>query len=83
MHALYEQAVTRLAPKVLAVAKNYDKHIREMGGSRPPHPVLFQKPWTSIAYRPQTLAFPLTGHEIHHEVELGVVILKTARKVAR
>lgn len=46
-----------------------------MGGTTaPPIPVLFLKPASSIVYEHQPIEIPSWAGEIHHEIELGIVI---------
>ena len=56
------------------IGRNYAAHAREMGGAVPANPMVFLKP--ASAYVPTGSAITLPGwsHEIHHEVELVVVI---------
>ena len=50
-----------------------------MGGSDvPPHPIVFQKPVTSVIAEGQTIRLP-RGIEVHHEIELAVLIGKEGR----
>ncbi|OMJ92449.1 hypothetical protein SteCoe_4788 [Stentor coeruleus] len=68
-------------PKVLCIAKNYFEHAIEMGASDvPPHPVIFQKPLTSIISEGQNIIIP-EGVEVHHEIELAFVISKQGKNI--
>lgn len=77
--------------KVVAVAKNYDDHRREMAGptgsgaagdARPPEdPVLFLKPSTSLLADGGTLRIPPGVANVHWETELAVVVGATMRDV--
>lgn len=77
--------------KVVAVAKNYDDHRREMAGAmgsgaagdvRPPEaPVLFLKPSTSLLHDGGTLRLPQGVASVHWEAELAVVIGSTMKDV--
>lgn len=50
----WEANLKRVVPKIIGVGKNYLKHVIEMGGTDiPKAPVIFFKPWTSIAYAPK------------------------------
>ena len=62
-----------LGKKIVGVASNYHCHIKEMGGLVPSEPVFFLKPTTCYVLEPNPIRIP-ADHEIHHEVELGVVI---------
>jgi len=60
--------------KVICLGRNYRAHAREMGVAPPREPVLFMKPASSvIGDGDDIMILPGTG-EVHHEVELGVVI---------
>lgn len=66
--------LSNTSPKVLCIAKNYFEHALEMGATDvPPHPVIFQKPLTSIIYEGTKVRLP-PGVEVHHEVELACQI---------
>jgi acylpyruvate hydrolase len=42
MEALFKHTVNPRNPKILAIGKNYVKHVKEMGGDEPPsEPVIF------------------------------------------
>jgi len=66
--------------KVVCVGSNYAKHIKEMGSQTPEEPVLFIKPETALCDIRQPLALPQGLGEIHHEVELAVLIGSTLRQ---
>lgn len=82
--------VTLLTPipwpnKVVAFPVNYHKHGAEMGaGYRATNQGFFLKPNSSLSGAGEPVVLPdLPGREVHHESELGIVIGKTARNVAR
>ena len=66
--------------KVVCVGSNYAMHIREMGSATPEEPVLFIKPETSLCDLGQPLALPQGMGEVHHEVELAVLIGSTLKQ---
>jgi 2-keto-4-pentenoate hydratase/2-oxohepta-3-ene-1,7-dioic acid hydratase in catechol pathway len=70
--------------KIVAVAKNYAKHKVEMGGTpaRLERPAVFLKPNSSVIAPGQSIIKPRLVKELHHEVELGVVIGARAKRVA-
>lgn len=68
--------------KIVAIGKNYAMHIKEMGGPAPSKPVLFLKPTTSYVFEGQPIRLPDGIGEVHHEVELAIVIDRLARKVS-
>lgn len=56
-----------------------------MGGTEvPSSPVIFTKPWSSVAYNPSKLLLSHSAfHRIDHELELGVYISKGGSKIAK
>ncbi|KAG2816530.1 hypothetical protein PC129_g11416 [Phytophthora cactorum] len=69
--------------KIIAIGKNYEAHAREMGAaSAPKDPVLFLKPTTSYVRNGGSVLLPPGIGEVHHEVELGVVIGKGGKDIA-
>lgn len=78
-------ASTLLAPaeptKVVCVGKNYADHAAEMGGEVPPEPVIFIKPSTAVIGPGAPIVLPPQSAEVHHEVELAVVIGRTCHAI--
>ena len=76
----YAQADVRLLSpilpsKVVAVGKNYAEHVKEMNtGDAPKEPLLFLKPSTSVIGPGDAIRIPPGSTNVHHEVELAVVI---------
>lgn len=68
--------------KVICVGSNYAKHIQEMGSQTPPEPVLFLKPETALCDIRQPLVIPEGFGEVHHEVELAVLIGTTLKQAS-
>lgn len=72
--------------KVVCLAGNYQEHIQEEGApakdktTSPPH--LFMKPNTTILPPDATAVHPAVTDRFDHEIELGVVIGKTAQGVS-
>lgn len=67
---------------MLCLGKNYEKHAKEMGGEVPPNPVVFLKPSTALLGDGGTVLIPAISNDLHHEVELVVVIGKHGRDIA-
>jgi 2-keto-4-pentenoate hydratase/2-oxohepta-3-ene-1,7-dioic acid hydratase in catechol pathway len=64
-----------LPSKVVAVGKNYAEHVKEMAtGDAPEQPLLFLKPSTSVIGPDDAIRIPPGSTNVHHEVELAVVI---------
>ncbi|MBB3303724.1 MULTISPECIES: fumarylacetoacetate hydrolase family protein [unclassified Enterobacter] len=68
--------------KVVCVGSNYAKHIKEMGSATPTEPVVFIKPETAVCDLRQPLSIPANFGEVHHEVELAVLIGSTLKQAS-
>jgi len=68
--------------KVVCVGSNYAKHIKEMGSATPDEPVLFIKPETALCDLRQPLSLPAALGDVHHEVELAVLIGATLKQAS-
>lgn len=62
--------------KIVAAAKNYSEHAAEMKSSVPKEPVVFLKPTSSYITEGMPIKAPKNS-DLHHEVELGLVIGKS------
>ncbi|MCX7908610.1 MAG: fumarylacetoacetate hydrolase family protein [Ignavibacteria bacterium] len=67
---------------IYAVASNYKKHADEMGTTIPDEPTIFLKPTSAYISDGGTILLPKFSNEIHHEVELVVVIGKDGNNVS-
>jgi len=68
--------------KVVCVGSNYAKHIQEMGSKTPEEPVLFIKPETALCDIKQPLVLPEGLGDVHHELELAVLIGSTLKQAS-
>ena len=68
--------------KIVCVGLNYRKHAEESGMAIPAYPVLFSKFGNAIAAANEDVPLTDVGSEYDYEVELGVVMGRTARNVA-
>jgi len=68
--------------KIVAIGRNYADHIAELNNQRPKEPFFFLKPTTSYTTSGTPVEIP-RGVDLHHEVELGVVIGSRARDVSQ
>jgi 2-keto-4-pentenoate hydratase/2-oxohepta-3-ene-1,7-dioic acid hydratase in catechol pathway len=81
------EPVARLGPCVAGVGKficvglNYSDHAAESGMQVPAEPIIFMKATSSIVGPNDDLAIPRGSEKTDWEVELGVVIGKTAKYV--
>jgi 2-keto-4-pentenoate hydratase/2-oxohepta-3-ene-1,7-dioic acid hydratase in catechol pathway len=67
--------------KFLAIGLNYIDHAKETGSPIPEHPILFYKSPTCIVGANDNIMMPKDSTSTDWEVELGVVIGRTARYV--
>jgi len=70
-------------PKFLAVGLNYADHVAESGVPTPAHPTIFNKQSTCVTGPTDPIHLPLASHVLDYEGELGFVIGKRCRHVAR
>ncbi|MDO9067602.1 MAG: fumarylacetoacetate hydrolase family protein, partial [Deltaproteobacteria bacterium] len=69
--------------KIVCLARNYAEHAKELGNETPAAPVLFMKPSSSVIGDGEAVRIPFYSQECHYEVELAVLIGKTACAVAQ
>jgi 2-keto-4-pentenoate hydratase/2-oxohepta-3-ene-1,7-dioic acid hydratase in catechol pathway len=70
--------------KIICLAKNYSAHAIEMGvtpDQLPPFPSLFFKPPSSVIGPGDEIIIPHQTKDVHHEVELGVIIGKSGKNI--
>lgn len=67
--------------KIVGVIRNYAKHASELGHALPEHVTFFLKPSTSVVHDGGVVRLPPESKSVHHEVELAVVIGRTATRV--
>jgi 2,4-didehydro-3-deoxy-L-rhamnonate hydrolase len=68
-------------PKFLAIGLNFTDHAKETGSPIPEHPIVFFKAQTCIVGPNDNVMLPPNSVSTDWEVELGVVISRTARHV--
>lgn len=76
---------TDLSRKIVAVGRNYAEHAKELGNAVPSSatkPLLFMKPPSAYIVAGQQIEIPLGCRELHHEIELGVVISSQCKRVS-
>src|SRR5699024_8153299 len=78
----WDAAITR-PRKIICVGLNYRKHADETKAPYPKVPVLFNKFDNALTGHLQNIKVPRTTERLDHEVELGIVIGKTAKHVKR
>lgn len=69
--------------KILGIGRNFEKHARELKNPVPSSPFFFLKPFSSLFLNDgkKPVVLPPQSTNVHHEVELGVVIGSTAKDV--
>ncbi|MBN3312139.1 FAHD1 Acylpyruvase, partial [Atractosteus spatula] len=60
--------------KIICVGRNYADHAKELKNAIPSEPVLFLKPPSAYVKEGSPILLPVYSTNLHHEVELGVVI---------
>ncbi|MHB1846285.1 MAG: fumarylacetoacetate hydrolase family protein, partial [Deltaproteobacteria bacterium] len=69
--------------KVVAVARNYAAHAKELANDVPKEPLFFLKPPSSVIGPGEPIPLPAWSSEVHHEAELGVVVGARMRRVPK
>lgn len=72
-----------VASKIVAIGLNYADHAKETGAAIPTEPVMFMKALSSLSGPDDDVVLPQGSTHSDWEVELGVVIGRTCRYVAR
>ncbi|WP_010479538.1 fumarylacetoacetate hydrolase family protein [Thermococcus zilligii] len=67
--------------KIVALAKNYAEHAKEMESDVPEKPVFFLKPPSALIGPGEPIILPRMSRRVDHEVELAVIIGKRAKRV--
>jgi len=60
--------------KILCVGQNYAAHIEELNSIPAGRPLFFTKPASSLVAPPEPIVLPAFSDDVHHEVELALVI---------
>ncbi|OLY83643.1 Acylpyruvase FAHD1, mitochondrial, partial [Smittium mucronatum] len=73
----------RKGKKIVAIGKNYIDHAKEFNSSVPTTPMFFLKPTSSYVTEPHSIRLPPSTltRDVHHEIELGIVIKSRASNV--
>jgi 2-keto-4-pentenoate hydratase/2-oxohepta-3-ene-1,7-dioic acid hydratase in catechol pathway len=85
---LLDEATLELGPcvanpeKILCIGLNYRRHAAESGSAVPEVPVLFSKFNNALAANGEDVPLPDTAEKYDYEVELAVVVGKTAVRVS-
>lgn len=71
------------AGTMYCIGRNYSKHAKEMGAEVPEEPIVFLKPPTALLNDGDKFEIPEFSNNVHHEVELVVVINKDCHKIEK
>src|SRR5277367_3226656 len=69
--------------KIICVGRNYAEHAKELGNEVPQEPLIFLKPPSSLIASGDNIVYPRLSERVDFEGELGVVIGKRGRLIAR
>jgi 2-keto-4-pentenoate hydratase/2-oxohepta-3-ene-1,7-dioic acid hydratase in catechol pathway len=69
--------------KIVCIGLNFHDHAAESGMAVPAEPVIFFKATTALCGPDDAVMIPRTGRKVDWEVELAVVIARTARNITR
>ena len=69
--------------KILCIGRNFALHAREMGSDVPEEPVVFLKPASALIGDGDVVLLPPQSSDVHHEVELVVVVGRGGRWIPR
>ncbi|MBT5469567.1 MAG: fumarylacetoacetate hydrolase family protein [Nitrospina sp.] len=68
--------------RIFCIGKNYGEHIKELGDNQTPkEPVVFMKPICNIVAPGESLNYPSYGNDLHHEVEVVLLIGKEGKNI--
>lgn len=68
--------------KIVCVGRNYAEHVRELGNEVPDKPVVFLKPSSAAIQSGGKIIYPSFSNEMHHEVELVLLIGAEVKNVS-
>ncbi len=71
--------------KIVCIGLNYHAHVQasQSADEAPEYPLIFLKPPSSIIGPDEQIVYPSVSERVDYEAELGVVIGRTAKNVAR
>jgi 2-keto-4-pentenoate hydratase/2-oxohepta-3-ene-1,7-dioic acid hydratase in catechol pathway len=69
--------------KIICLLRNYKAHASEMKAEPPKEPYFFLKPSTSMIRDGGTILIPKQSANVHHEVELAVILGKRGSRICK
>ncbi|MFO7619099.1 MAG: fumarylacetoacetate hydrolase family protein [Thermoplasmata archaeon] len=67
--------------KIICLLRSYRAHAEEMGNAVSEKPEFFLKPRTAIIHDGQDIVIPSESNDVHHEVELAVIIGRPGKRI--
>ncbi len=68
--------------KIVCVGRNYAEHAKELGNEIPKFPIIFLKPPSTLVNNGDSIVHPNYSNELHHEVELVLLIGKEVKNAS-
>jgi len=68
--------------EIVCIGRNYAEHAKELGNELPTKPVLFLKPASAVIYSGDDIVHPSYGNDMHHEVELLLLIRSSIKNAS-
>ena len=65
--------------KIVCIGRNYSAHAKELGNKVPEFPLIFLKPPSNLIFNGENIIHPSYSNELHHEVELVLLIGKKVK----
>jgi len=65
--------------KIVCVGRNYAAHAKELGNEVPEFPIIFMKPASTLIFSGDKIIHPDHSNDMHHEVELVLLIGNTLK----
>ena len=69
--------------KIICLGQNYAEHAKEMKFEVPASPVFFFKPPSAIIHGGGQIILPEISHDVHHEVEMTILIGEKGNNIHR
>jgi 2-keto-4-pentenoate hydratase/2-oxohepta-3-ene-1,7-dioic acid hydratase in catechol pathway len=70
------------AGTLFCIGRNYVEHAKELNNPVPTQPMVFLKPRNSIVFGDGKVRLPSASQDVHHEVELVLVVGKTVSDIS-
>jgi len=81
LYRIQNSSIKLTIGKIICLIRSYPDHATEMSAPVTKNPLFFLKPTSSIIFNNQSIIIPDLSHDIHHEVELGIVMGNKCRQI--